>query len=93
MATSVKRLVTLANELHTAYTALVEHDKETARLHDALTVLRSDRRQRTWTREQLSKVEERATDRLAVAIDHADSDRVEQAVRIVGPLAYVFDGF
>ena len=93
MATTVKTLAKLANELHAAYTALIEFDNESARLELAQPITFFVR-ERRYQRELLKKQEEKATDRLALAIEKAPSERLAQAEIAVGQdVVYVFDGF
>ena len=77
MATSVKRLVTLANELHSAYTALTVFDNNPS--CDNMSV-----REWRYQLDVLKRQEEKATERLALAIEQASSERVAQAEISVG---------
>jgi hypothetical protein len=90
---SVKTIVRLATELHVAYTAVTAHEAETKRLIDGSCTGWS-RRERYFRHIQLLAKEERATDKLALAIENATQDRLEAAEFACGSeLAYVFDGF
>lgn len=84
--TSVKTLVKLAGELHAAYTARTEFNNNP----------NQDKMRVQAYREQLKEIslmEERATERLALAIERATPERVDAACKACGDIGYVFDGF
>ena len=86
MATTVKTLVKLANELHAAYTARTAFDDNSN--CDTMS-------HREWARQfdLLKRQQDVATDRLAAAIDKSTPDRLKEAEKAMGDNVYVFDGF
>jgi hypothetical protein len=92
MATTVKTLVKLANELHSAYTAITEFDLETEELKVSRPAT-YNRREREYQRSILDRAVDKATDRLAIAIDKATPERLKEAEKAMGENVYVFDGF
>jgi predicted kinase len=92
MATTVKTLVNLANELHAAYTAITEFDLETEELKVSRPAT-FNRREREYQRSVLDKAVDKTTDRLASAIDKATPERLKEAEKAMGDNVYVFDGF
>ncbi len=92
MATTVKTLVKLANELHAAYVDLSSFDSDSKAL-EMKRPATYNRREREAIRRGLDANVEDATDRLAIAIDRATLERLNEAEKAMGNNVYVFDGF
>ncbi len=84
--TSVNTMVKLAGELHAADAARTEYDNNPK--CDSMS-------HKAWLTEfdMLKSNEDRATERLALAIEKSTPERVKAACQACGDIAYVFDGF